>query len=129
MKTRHTVKTTAVYGLTEVGPVAVLDAEEVVGATAREMVMRVAQTPQTSDPARRTARILRDAVAHRALDYEVVRGDGAEASQVGEPIGPDEVVVPVARDLEAPRTRHLTLRASEHFVGGRDVGRRSRRAS
>lgn len=90
---------------------------EVFNVPARNVIMAVANSPQPTEPARRTARVVVEAIrSGRTMDVEVY--DGTKSSNVeGRPIELGDVVIS-DKDEQKLKTDNLTLRVSEPYVGG-----------
>ncbi|MBI4718248.1 MAG: hypothetical protein HY763_10615 [Planctomycetes bacterium] len=91
----------------------------VVGLPARDLVQMVLDTPQSTEPAARTARVLGDVVrSARAIDVEVAAG-ATEMAGPGRPITFDDIVLPGAPPRDAaPLPDKLTVLVSEAYRGG-----------
>jgi hypothetical protein len=97
---------------------------EIEGRSALEVIGRVTQTEQQSEPARRTARVLAEALAgarHRELDLELVEGT-FDAATPGVPVALDDVLVPprLAKQESLPNLEphKFTVAVSESYRGG-----------
>jgi hypothetical protein len=97
--------------------------DAVTGKSARELIRRVVECPQTPGPAARTARVLSDVLRRKGvIDAELVHSssDGAQ----GQPIRLDDVVVKERNRSfevdgpEAPDSDEFTIRISESYRGG-----------
>lgn len=87
------------------------------GVPAREVIQRVIATPQDTDPARRTARVLADVLrTGRRIDVEV--SASADDSAIGEPIRLEDVALPRKSTGSYPASDTLTIRVSEEYRGG-----------
>lgn len=95
---------------------ATLEPETLAGQTARELISRVSNTDQETEPAKRAARVLRDVIRSRRLvDVEVVKNP-KEKVEPGKPVGLDEVIL--KPNNGQPKTDQLILRVQEPYVGG-----------
>ena len=84
----------------------------------RDVILEVAEYPQTTVPRQRAARIVREVVSSgRPLDIEVSRGGTAEDTAPGKPVKADEILVPGRENSDAI-PQNLTVRMSEPLVGG-----------
>ncbi len=86
--------------------------------TARNVIMAVTNSPQSSEPARRTARVVTEAIrSGRDMDVEVY--EGAKSDEVsGRPVELGDVVIPDRNGEKTLETDRLTLQVSEPYVGG-----------
>jgi len=98
---------------------AVLKSSEVEGQPTRHLIDRVARSAQSTEPARRTARVLREVLASdRVVNIELSAGPGSNQS-TGNAIDIDEVVVPPNGESETVERQRVTLHLSEDYKGGR----------
>jgi hypothetical protein len=105
----------AVYGMSARCN-AILERDELVGQTSRQLVLKVAETEQHNEPAVRAARVLRDVIrSHRFVGVEVSSGSKENIEQ-GERIGLDDVIF--KPDNGKIKTDRMTLRINEPYVGG-----------
>lgn len=96
---------------------AVLPRQKVESSSVRELIDEIVSSRQPSEPARRTASVLAEAMrSGRVLNVEVVRGaDGDRA--IGQPVSLHDVVLPKGQS-PANIPEEVTIRASEPWVGG-----------
>jgi len=95
---------------------AILEPETLAGETVRQLISRVSNTDQETEPARRAVRVLRDVIRSRRLvDVEVVNGP-KNKFEPGKPVGLDEVIL--KPNNGQIKTDQLTLRVIEPYVGG-----------
>lgn len=88
------------------------------GLTAETVISRVSEEPQATEPARRTARVLREAMGSgRRLYIERAVNRPIDDEQPGEPLRADDVAVPVADSPQAT-AEEVSFRVSESYVGG-----------
>jgi hypothetical protein len=94
--------------------------ESIRGLSARDLIARVAETPQTPGPAARTAAVLANAVrTSRQIDVELAANAAGDEPREGTPLALDDVVVPEGSDERSESisdTVHLSC--SEPYVGG-----------
>jgi hypothetical protein len=96
---------------------ATLSESEVFNMPVRKVIMSVANSPQSNEPARRTARVVAEAISsNRTLDVEVYSGPKSN-NIAGKPIELGEVVND--KDEQILKTKKLTLCVSEPFIGGK----------
>lgn len=96
---------------------ALLPREEVESSPVSEVVNRVISSPQPSEPARRAASVLAEAIRNRrVLNVEVVRGTNGDAA-VGQPVSLHDVMPPKRQDPTSI-PEEVTVRVSEPWVGG-----------
>jgi hypothetical protein len=86
--------------------------------TARNVIMAITGSPQSSEPARRAARVVTEAIrSGRNMDVEVY--EGANRDDVsGRPVELGDVVIPDRNGKQDVETERLTLQVSEPYVGG-----------
>jgi hypothetical protein len=101
------------YGM---GAVCEADLEEVEGLTACELIQKVVSTPQQSQSAQRTARVLKEVIgSKRTLDVEIISGHGDDG-ETGEPVELNDVLI--RKSEENTKTDAINIRVSEPYVGG-----------
>jgi hypothetical protein len=98
--------------------------ESVLGLTARQLIARVAHSPQPEGPAARTAAVLAEAIkTSRKIDAELAKARRGRTSSAV-PIALDDVVVPVRADGESNDSQEqvteetLSILVSESYQGG-----------
>lgn len=110
------VDTELYYGMSSVCE-ASLPESKVRNMTARNVILAVASSPQSSEPARRAARVVTEAI-RRGRDMDVEVYEGKKSDEVsGRPVELGDVVIP-DKDEQFPKTDRLTLQVSEPYVGG-----------
>ena len=115
MELKEKVRTRADYGLGG-RCTADLPRGRVEGRTVRELLSTIVDTPQSSDPSRKTAQALKELLgSSRTFDLEVVCGPH-DITSPGEPAELDDPVPPI--DRSGDRTDTLSIRVSETYVGG-----------
>jgi len=88
------------------------------GLPAREVVQKVLESPQPTESAARTVRVLSKVVrSGRPIDVELSSGPD-DGTSPGKPIALDDVVVPERRDDIAPQSDKVTVLLSEAYRGG-----------
>ncbi len=87
--------------------------------TARNVIMAITSSPQSSETARRTARVVTEAIRRgRSMDVEVY--EGAESDEVtGRPVELGDVVIPDRNGEQDTETERLALQVTEPYVGGK----------
>jgi hypothetical protein len=110
------VNTEVQYGMGAACSATLLESE-VYNVPARNVIMTVASSPQSTEPAQRTARVVVEAIqSGRTIDVEVF--DRTKSSNVeGRPIELDDVVIS-DKDEQKLKPDNLTLHVSEPYVGG-----------
>jgi hypothetical protein len=98
--------------------------ESILGLTARQLIARVANSPQPEGPAARTAAVLAEAIrTSRQIDAELAKARRGRTSPAV-PIALDEVVMPVRADGESNDSKEqltdetLRILVSESYRGG-----------
>jgi hypothetical protein len=114
---KNQIDTEVEYGMGAACTATLLEAE-VFNLPARNVIMAVANSPQSTEPARRTARVVVEAIqSGRTLDVEVQ--DGTKTGNIeGRQIELDDVVIS-EKDEQKLKTNNLTLHVSEPYVGGK----------
>ena len=88
------------------------------GLPAREVVQKVLESPQPTESAARTARVLSRVVrSGRPIDVELSNAP-EDGTNPGRPIALDDVVVPESRNDSAPQSDKVTVFLSEAYRGG-----------
>ena len=122
-KTRRHVNTIVCYGIGGTTCSGRYPREAIEGLTARQLLGRVADTPQSPGPSARTAAVLREALlCSREIDVELARQAYTRGVHQGTPILLTDVVVPkTAGNPERQETVNdetVTLLVSESYRGG-----------
>lgn len=96
---------------------AILPKRRVEGVSARDLISTVIDAPQSSDPARRAARVLKEVVGSgRSVDVEVSRSFNGERTE-NQPVLLDDVVLRTDKGV-TPVTEKIAIQVSEPYVGG-----------
>jgi hypothetical protein len=112
------IDTEVQYGMGAACSATLLESE-VFNAPARKVIMAVVNSPQSTEPARRTARVVAEAICSgRTMDVEVYNETKSNNIE-GRPIELGDVVISDKdKNEQNPKTNNLTLRVSEPYVGG-----------
>jgi hypothetical protein len=112
------IDTEVQYGMGAACSATLLESE-VFNVPARKVIMAVVNSPQSTEPARRTARVVAEAICSgRTMDVEIY--NGIKSSNIeGRPIELGDVVISDKdKNEQNPKTNNLTLRISEPYIGG-----------
>jgi hypothetical protein len=113
---KNQIDTEVQYGMGAACSATLLE-NEVFNVPARNVIMTVANSPQSTEPARRTARVVVEAIrSGRTMDVEVYDGTKTRNAE-GRPIELNDLVI-TDKDEQIPKTSNLTLHVSEPYVGG-----------